>query len=158
MDMKIHKQLIILALMSSVSMSIAPPTEVSTIRVEIDLFSGRSNPVWDLAEAEVSQLKARLDSLPASAPAALPDRLGYRGLRAGSLPSQRGAGELPSANPITAIEVGGGVIKATRRDGTAIYLKDTGRSVECWLLAVAQGRVDESIRQAALADLGSACP
>lgn len=129
-----------------------------TMQVEIDLFSGRPNPVWDLTAAEVPALRARLEALPAGAPAALPNRLGYRGLRAGPLEVKPGAAEPVSANPIIALDVGGGVIKATRRDGTEVYLMDTGRSVECWLLTVAQGRVDEPIRHAALADLGSVCP
>jgi hypothetical protein len=132
--------------------------EVPTMQVEIDLFSGRPNPVWNLTDAEVSTLRARLESLPTASPAALPDRLGYRGLRASPLEAQPATEEPPSTNPIIAIEVGGGVIRLTRRDGTAVHLRDTGRSVECWLLTVAQGRVDEPMRESALADLGSACP
>lgn len=132
--------------------------DAPTMQVEIDLFSGRPNPVWELTAAEVPALRARLEALPAGAPAALPDRLGYRGLRAGPLEAQPAPEEPAAANPIIALEAGGGVIKATRRDGTAVHLRDTGRSVECWLLRVAQGRVEESVRQAALADLVSACP
>jgi len=33
---------------------------VPTMQVEIDLFSGRPNPTWELTAAEVSELKARL--------------------------------------------------------------------------------------------------
>ncbi len=132
--------------------------DAPTMQVEIDLFSGRPNPVWDLTAAEVPALRARLEALPAAAPATLPDRLGYRGLRAGPLEVEPGVEEPGSANPIIAVEVGGGVINATRRDGTAVSLMDPRQSVECWLLTVAQGRVAEPIRQAALVDLGSVCP
>lgn len=128
------------------------------MQVEIDLFSGRPNPVWDLTAAEVSELKARLDSLPAGAPTAMPEVLGYRGLHVGPPPAQQGAREPPSANPIIDLRVGGGAIHAIRRNGTALHLMDTGRSLECWLLTVAQGRVDESSRQIALINLGSPCP
>ena len=131
---------------------------VPTMQVEIDLFSGRPNPVWELTEAEVSELKARLDALPTGSPIAMPEVLGYRGLHVGPLPGQQGAHAPPLSNPIIDVHVGGGVINATRRTGTALHLMDTGRSMECWLLTVAQGRVDESIRQTALANLGLPCP
>lgn len=128
------------------------------MQVEIDLFSGRPNPVWELTDAEVSELQARLDSLPAGVPTALPEVLGYRGLHVGALPALQGAREPPSANSIIDIQVGGGAIHAVRRNGTALHLMDAGRSVECWLLTLAQGRVDESARQMALLNLASHCP
>jgi hypothetical protein len=129
------------------------------IQVEIDLFSGRANPVWELAPAEFSELVSRLQSLPAAPPAAHPNALlGYRGLRIGPLPAGQVDHGAASANPIIAVEVGGGLISATGRDGSVLHRIDTDQSVECWLLTVARGRVDESSRQIALANLDSHCP
>lgn len=129
------------------------------IPVEIDLFSGRSNPVWGLTPAEGAELMARLQSLPVGSPAAIPDdQLGYRGLHVGPLPAQQGQREVSAAEAITAVDLGGGLINATRRDGSVLHLLDANRSVECWLLRIAQDRVDESIRQAALANLEPNCP
>jgi hypothetical protein len=128
------------------------------MKVQIDLFSGRPNPSWDLTEAEVLELLNRIDSLPASTAADRPDGLGYRGLHVDRLLSELETDDSPSANPIVTIEIRDGVVKVVRRDGTVKNLNDIGRSVECWLLTVAQGQVDESIRQVALADLGRASP
>lgn len=125
------------------------------MQVQIDLFSGQPNPSWDLTEAEVLELLDRIDSLPArTAVGERPDGLGYRGLRVDQLLSKPGANDSPS---VVSIEIGGGIVKMVRHDGTVEHLNDTGRSVECWLLTVAQSHVDESIRQVALADL-AACP
>jgi len=131
---------------------------VPTMQVEIDLFSGRANPVWELTAAEVSELKARLATLPTGSPVAMPDVLGYRGLHIGPLPGRQGMNEPSAANAINDVQVGRGAITAVRYNGTALHLVDTGDSLECWLLTIAQGRVDESIRQTALANLDSPCP
>jgi hypothetical protein len=127
------------------------------MQVEIDLFSGRPNPHWQLAPSELAELESRLVTLPAAASAALPDGLGYRGLHLGPVPARQMAHEPPWLNPIVALEVGGGVIQATRRNGATLHWLDSGRSLECWLLTLARGRVEEPLRQLALADLGEAC-
>jgi hypothetical protein len=51
---------------------------VSGISVELDMYSGRPNPVWQLSEEESAQLLAHLSDLP-EATAVTPDHLGYRG-------------------------------------------------------------------------------
>ena len=50
------------------------------VRVELDAFSGRPNPGWELVPAEIAELRRRLRGLPevGEAPAS-PDGLGYRG-------------------------------------------------------------------------------
>ena len=131
---------------------------VPTMQVEIDLFSDRANPVWELTAAEVSELKARLATLPTGSPVAMPDVLGYRGLHIGPLPGRQGMNEPSAANAINDVQVGRGAITAVRYNGTALHLVYSGDSLECWLLTIAQGRVDESIRQTALANLDSPCP
>jgi hypothetical protein len=131
---------------------------VPTMQVEIDLFSGRPNPAWELTAAEVSELKARLATLPTGLPVAMPEVLGYRGLHISPLPGRQGINEPSSANTFIDVQIGGGAINAVRYNGTALHLVDTGQSLECWLLTIAQGRVDESIRQTALANLDSPCP
>ena len=46
--------------------------------LELDMYSGRPNPVWQLTAAEVSELEARFADLRASS-ASTPEHLGYRG-------------------------------------------------------------------------------
>jgi hypothetical protein len=49
------------------------------VRVELDIFSGRPNPVWELGEAEVRELESRIErATPSQEIIALPG-LGYRG-------------------------------------------------------------------------------
>lgn len=128
------------------------------MQVEIDLFSGQPNPFWELTEAEVAEFKARLNALPASALMAMPELLGYRGLNLGTLPGLNSRREPLSPDLILSAQMGGGAIKVTLANGTTLYRKDPGRSIECWLLTLAQGRVDESTRKIALANLGMPCP
>ena len=134
------------------------PGGETAIQVEIDLFSGRANPVWRLTAAEFRELTARLQSLPVGPPVAIPeDRLGYRGLHVGPLPAPRGQQEPAAAQAIMAVAAGGGLINATRRDGSVLHLIDADHTVECWLLQIAQGRVDEASRLAALDALPNRC-
>lgn len=50
------------------------------MRVELDIFSGRSNPRWDLDEARTTELRELQAGLRQSREAALePPSLGYRG-------------------------------------------------------------------------------
>jgi hypothetical protein len=52
------------------------------VLVELDLFSGRPNPRWELAEASVDQLRRILGELePTTRPPVEPPGLGYRGFR-----------------------------------------------------------------------------
>src|SRR2546423_997363 len=55
---------------------------MTTVHVEVDIYSGRENPGWDLGEAEAADFQTRLAALSpdmAGVPS-LPDGLGYRGL------------------------------------------------------------------------------
>lgn len=53
------------------------------MRVELDLFSGRPNPGWELAAGETEAINAMLASLPHGVPGSRLDEgaLGYRGFR-----------------------------------------------------------------------------
>jgi len=51
----------------------------SAVRVELDVFSGLPNPTWELALPDVTDIVAKIGSLPrADVRVAVPD-LGYRG-------------------------------------------------------------------------------
>jgi hypothetical protein len=127
---------------------------VKNMKVEIDIYSGRPNPSWDLTAPEVSELQVRLKALPAIATAIRPESLGYRGLRAAA----RSDAASPSSEQIVSIELGNGVVNLLRRNGLVEHFVDTDRSVECWLLSTARGRVDEAIRHSAVTELSKSCP
>src|SRR4029077_6950510 len=59
-----------------------PDGPMTTVHVEIDLYSGRENPGWDLREADVPHFRTRLAALSpdSSGVPSVPDGLGYRGL------------------------------------------------------------------------------
>ena len=53
----------------------------SELKIEgmIDIFSGRPNPKWSLANEQVDELKTKLGNLPMAKPV-MPPGLGYRGV------------------------------------------------------------------------------
>lgn len=116
------------------------------MNVELDIYSGQPNPAWALTRDEVDELNVRLARLPARPSAGSRDGpLGYRGLRIAAL------------NVGESITIGAGVVERTGQDGSVRQFDDTDRSVECWLLRTAAGRLDEALRQLGIADIGSEC-
>src|SRR5690242_13956615 len=49
------------------------------MQVEIDLFSGRPNPTWELGSAESSEVLALIHGLPTCPSGPEPEALGFRG-------------------------------------------------------------------------------
>ena len=121
------------------------------MQVEIDVYSGRPNPVWELDAVQSAELAAKLQALPAAGAGALPDGLGYRGLR---LRPQTSGTAVPAAAGL--IEIGAGRVHMTRADGTTRQLADPGRALERWLIDTARGRIDEALRQMAAAEAAKA--
>jgi len=56
------------------------PNQKPTIETVLHIFSGRPDPRWVLSDAQVAELKAKLDSLPPRK-SKTPPGLGYRGVR-----------------------------------------------------------------------------
>lgn len=121
------------------------------MRIEIDIFSGRPNPAWELDAQEADELLARLRALPPSEAAELPEGLGYRGLKLDAAAAH--ASGLPGKT-LRLLEVAGGVVRLQEAGGALSHHADGGQALECWLLATAQGRIDEALRQMALAAAG----
>ncbi|MEI5102716.1 hypothetical protein RB200_34630 [Streptomyces sp. PmtG] len=101
--------------------------------VEIDLYSGRHNPVFGLAPDAGQELMRRIAALPpAPAGATPPQGLGYRGLRITGGP----------AVGVRDIVVSGGVVVVRDRDGAERVLQDTGRALERSLVDLAAAHLD----------------
>lgn len=112
------------------------------IRVELDVFSGRSNPSWELAAEQTSELGTLLRDLPQTDIPFPQNGLGYRGF----LLMRVGSGiDLPES-----IRVYRGVVETY--DGIrSIRSKDLGNRLERWLLNTARPHIDgnlyDSIRE-----------
>ena len=100
---------------------------MTNVQVEVDLYSGRENPRWDLGEAETALFRTRLaDLLPAGAGvSSVPDGLGYRGLHV-AIRTDGATRHLRIAAGVVIVESATG---AERRS-----LRDPGRGLEKWLL------------------------
>jgi hypothetical protein len=101
--------------------------DLSNTAVELDVFSGRPNPRWQLTAAEASELEGRLRGLPETSQAAIPDNLGYRGFHI----------EDEIGNDRITITSNGYVV--VRRDNRNAFYRDT-KGVEEWLLQQARSR------------------
>ena len=53
--------------------------EIGMIEVELDIFSGRPNPTWQLSDADAKELAAHLLELSREAPVEHSSGLGFRG-------------------------------------------------------------------------------
>jgi Tol biopolymer transport system component len=135
------------------SLRFSPPRQTldslqdSMTFVELDVFSGRPNPIWSLPDAQRKELLARLAGLPPSTLARYPDRLGYRGLLVHfNLP--------PYGMPETIQVFQGTVCYAL--GGTRTCRVDAGREVERWLLAMAdRSQVDVELLDSLLNEISA---
>ena len=117
-----------------------PPGELRAqemiLQVELDAFSGRPNPRWDLTQTQAAEFLARLRKLQ-QAQSSFPrsDGLGYRGFIVSG-----NEGMLDSYNDARVYR---GIVFARRGKREEIFA-DSERSLERWLLESARGHVDES--------------
>lgn len=117
-----------LALMVSLS---STSSSAQSVRVELDVFSGRPNPTWSLSPEQADELMHRLHDLPSANPAAenLPGGLGYRGLVIFGVDG-----------PGTPLRIVSGIVISDRK-----YRLDPGRSLEQWLLVTGRGHVEPQL-------------
>jgi hypothetical protein len=108
--------------------------EEATMRIELDIFSGRPNPHWDLTAQEAAEFTRLLADLEARDDVlAPPDGLGYRGFRV-----LQGSPRLEvSVWRENVIGLGARFFRAW----------DESRSVERFLLSTGQPHLDPSLFQ-----------
>jgi len=103
--------------------------------VELDLFSGRPNPSWQLTPAQGDEMRAFVRSLPyARGRSATAPGLGYRGLKV----HDRG-------EPLWSLYVFDGIVEV-RGSGRTEIRRDDGRRFERWLIGTAGAELAEGIR------------
>lgn len=104
------------------------------LRVELDIFSGRPNPVWTLPESGVNSLFEKISKLPPSPALKLPSQLGYRGFAIHLL---------ENAQEVH-IQVQNGTVLISREDVVSFFA-DPGRKLERWLLESGRNFIDEAL-------------
>ena len=95
---------------------------MASTRVELDLFSGRANPSWQLSPDEAAELVRRLANLSVAGNAAAQDVLGYRGLLISGL----------GKRPVRSVRVRDGMV-SVEASGDVRHYRDT-ENIERWLL------------------------
>jgi hypothetical protein len=116
------------------------------LQIELDAFSGRPNPRWELTQAQAAEFLKLLRALqPAQMSHSMGDGLGYRGF-------------IVSANggPVDGygeIRVYRGTVLVRRGDRTEA-LSDPQQILERWLLRSARGHVAEAVLQYIQSEIG----
>jgi hypothetical protein len=121
---------------------VVPPTDVlaqrqdHNMQAELDIFSGRPNPIWTLQPDVVAELEARIATLPLASQTSAFDGMGYRGIVARDLNGQAKFRE---------IRIGSGVVSVELDDGSRRDFQDDGQRTENWLLSTARGQVAQEL-------------
>ncbi|KYK28760.1 MAG: hypothetical protein AYK19_05555 [Theionarchaea archaeon DG-70-1] len=109
------------------------------MQVELDIFSGRPNPYWDLTPQEAAEFLNLFRTLPErKVEGHIREGLGYRGF----LVREKGG----SIEGYDEILVSGEVVVA-RWDKKLRQFTDKDRMLERWLLRTGKSRLDEDLYQ-----------
>lgn len=123
-------------------MPVTMSSAVVRVEVELNIFSGRPDPVWSLSETERNRLEEILSGLSPGEVRELPEPLGYRGFTL----------RLTHADErVTEVRVYKGVVRMA--DGEAVTaLADPGRTLERWLVTTGS-RLEPQLRTLVLNEL-----
>ena len=111
---------------------------MTTVHVEVDLYSGRENPSWDLRETEAEEFRTRLAtlSLDTDGRPAGHEGLGYRGLRI-TVDSSEGMQRIAVAAGVLTIETA----------SEHLVMRDQDRALERWLLRTGKEHLGADLLQ-----------
>lgn len=118
------------------------------VRCEINLYSGRANPSWELTEKQRIDLFARLATLPEASPGKRNEQLGYRGIHL--------AVNGDEANAVQSIDVHDGAVRTLTRGGKERWYLDQDRALERTLLQSGKGSMDSATYSYIADELGPA--
>ena len=114
-------------------------TVSGTVAVELDVFSGRPNPTWTLAEPDATAYREKVGGLPVASSGQVANNLGYRGfvVRTGD----------------EVVVVQRGVVRKTKGSTTA-YASDPNRDLERWLLRSGRSSVEPEVLTSVEREIG----
>ena len=107
------------------------------MQVEVDMFSGRLNPHWELTVPESQEFARRFQSLSAhKGEGFVNEGLGYRGLIV------RESGEEVEGDREIVIYNG---LVVSKRQGKSKQFTDPNRALEKWLIQTGEARLDDEL-------------
>lgn len=107
------------------------------LRIEMDIFSGRENPFWNLNINESESFIEKILSLPeGNMNESIDAGLGYRGLII--------TGDLLKDKCIDEIRIFGGLANVMAMDNVS-NLSDSGRDLELWLIETSRTHIDSEL-------------
>jgi len=109
----------------------------TAVQVELDVFSGRVNPTWQLSSNEGEEFLRLFQALPEAARGAIWNGLGYRGMVV--------TVERVTVAGFESFKCSRGIVVG-RRPGSEKLFMDRNRALERWLFGTSRGRIDEEIR------------
>lgn len=108
------------------------------MQVEVDMFSGRPNPHWELTVPEAREFARRFQSLSTHpAAGAVNEGLGYRGLIVRERTPE-------AAGDDREIVISNGLV-VDRHNGNSKQFTDRNRALEKWLIQTGAGRLDDEL-------------
>jgi hypothetical protein len=116
---------------------VTPTSGGGRMQVELDAFSGRPNPHWDLTSQEAKEFISRFQALPQQqGKSSFEEGLGYRGLMV-TQPNE----DIEGYNEI---QIANGLVVA-KQNSQSKQFTDHNRSLERWLFQTGKGRLDEAL-------------
>ena len=119
--------------------------EPGIMKVELDIFSGRENPAWNLSREESEVLIEKLRPLTEiKSEASVWNGLGYRGIivRCGSIEGE----------DISEIKFYNETIRITIKNVTLTY-SDPGRTLELWLTKTGKSRIENQLYKSIITEI-----
>jgi hypothetical protein len=105
------------------------------VQVELDIFSGMPNPVWNLSDESAQSFLRQLDALQRTRPTKLSAPLGYRGFV---------VQVTRASDTQQSIRIQNGSVQILAPKST-FYASDSGRNLERWLLETGKPHLEPEI-------------
>lgn len=107
------------------------------MQVELDVFSGRPNPYWNLTPQETNEFVRLFQALPPNKEqGSIKEGLGYRGLIV--------TNNTKSLEDYNRIVISNGVVVASKNNHSKQFT-DQKRRLERWLFQTGKGRIDNEL-------------
>jgi len=140
-------QVMLMILLAGCGMAEPTAQGEGTMRAELQLFSGRPNPTWNLTQAQIEQFSTRLQALAEIRDGEADDGLGYWGIIVQAITPTNGNGTMRQ------ITISRGIV-IVEQGGSRRTYADSNRELERWLFQTSRNQIDQAIYDMIARDLG----